>query len=253
MAGYCRRLYSASAMSSPPRLTRRNLGQLVADELLEMIQAGEFRPGDRIPTEQGLMDMFGVGRNSVRESVQALVALGVLDVRPGRGAVVLGLGSDDMFDTQTTSALLENQTVVDLYDFRRVLEVEMARQAAERGSEEEIERIGAALDRYRLELEAGRPVFQADLEFHRAVALASENVIFLRVLDAVADLLERARRDTDSVPGAKERALEEHTMIYEAIAVHDVDSAREAMEGHIESAVWAIGEFRRQLDEDSKK
>lgn len=241
----------SSEMSSTPRLTRRNLGQLVADELLERIQSGEYRPGDRIPTEQGLMDMFGVGRNSVRESIQALVALGVLDVRPGRGTVVVGIGSDEMFDAQTTSALLEDQTVVDLYDFRRVLEVEMARQAAERGSAEEIERIALALERFRLEMEGGRPVFQADIEFHRAVALASENVIFVRVLDAVSDLLEGARRDTDSVPGAKERALHEHTKIYDAIAANDVDAARDAMGEHIESAIWAISEFRRRLADGS--
>ena len=230
---------------APTRIARRNLGQQVAEELLQRMQRGEVRPGDRLPTEQGLMELFGVGRNSIREAIQALVAMGVLDVRPGRGAVVIGLTTDAMFDRQMTSAMLEGETVMDLYDFRRVLEVEIAIQAAQRGSAKDIARIAVALDHYRAALEAELPVFQADIDFHRALALASENIIFLRVLDAVADLLESARRETDFVPGAKEKALDQHTRIYEAIAARDPEAARTAMVEHLESAMWAVREAKR--------
>lgn len=236
----------AAAVRGRMRLDgRRTLGQLVADEILTKIEAGEIRPGDRLPTERGLMEEYGVGRNAVREAVQSLVSRGVLDVRPGRGSIALDFDSHRALDPRTVSALLADQAVADLYEFRQIVEVEMAERAARRATEGELDAISEALDRYSTAYQEGVAVYRADLEFHERIAEAAHNVIMSRVLDTLAGLLAAVRSETDKVPGATERAMREHTAIHQAIARRDPSAARDAMSTHIQSAIWAISEARR--------
>jgi len=86
---------------------RQTLSQAVSAAVLERIRTGEFAPGDRLPTEKVLMQEYGVGRNSVREAVQALVTLGIVEVRPGRGATVIGIEPEDALDAEMVSVLLK--------------------------------------------------------------------------------------------------------------------------------------------------
>lgn len=188
------------------------------------------------------MERYGVGRGAVREAIQSLVAMGVLDVRPGRGAVVIGMGTEEALDTETISALLERPAIEDLYDFRELLEVEAAGRAAIRAKPAGVAEIARALTRLQEALRTGTPSFQADLDFHRAVVAASENTIFLRVLDAVADLLSMIRSQTEHVPGAVERAMGEHEAIFRAIEGHDPEGAREATMQHIAGGRMAAAE-----------
>jgi GntR family transcriptional repressor for pyruvate dehydrogenase complex len=151
-------------------LGRQTLSQAVSAAVLDRIRSGEFGPGDRLPTEKSLMEEYGVGRNSVREAVQALVTLGLVDVRPGRGATVIGIESDAVMDAETISVLLKEEAVDDLYDFRRLLEVEIARTAAIAATDRDLEDIGASIRAFDSALELGRPISSLDDEFHAAVA-----------------------------------------------------------------------------------
>ena len=112
------------------QLARQTLSQAVSAAVLERIRSGEFGPGDRLPTEKMLMEQYGVGRNSVREAVQALVTLGLVEVRPGRGATVIGIESENALDSEILSALLKEEAVDDLCAFRRLLEAETSACAA---------------------------------------------------------------------------------------------------------------------------
>src|ERR1700751_6000810 len=102
------------------QLGRQTLSQAISAAVLERIRAGEFGPGDRLPTEKMLMEQYGVGRNSVREAVQALVTLGLVEVRPGRGATVIGVESENVLDAETLAALLKQEALADLCTFRRL-------------------------------------------------------------------------------------------------------------------------------------
>lgn len=223
-------------------ISRQNLSQAIAEEILEWIRSGEVRPGDRLPTEQELMARFEVGRNTVREAVQSLVALGVLDVRPGRGTRVLALSSERVLDSATVATLLGDQTIVDLYEFRLLLEAEIAVLATRRATDHDVAEIAAAGERYRNTLARGEPTYDADIDFHRAIARAAHNLIYVRVLDAIADLVVGARRPLERLAEAREVAAEEHDEIYAAIAARDAERARGAMRGHLTHAM----EFVRQ-------
>ncbi|HTX01832.1 MAG TPA: FadR/GntR family transcriptional regulator [Acidimicrobiales bacterium] len=227
-------------------VTRRNLSQGVADELLRLIRAGELRPGERLPTERGLMELYNVGRNTVREAVRALAVQGIVDVRPGRGATVLAISTDQALDAEMVAALLSDQAVNDLYEFRRLIEVETAGRAAERAEAGDVAALQQALDTYLHAYKEMLPTWNADVAYHRMIAAASHNVVYESVLDAVNDRLLAARRETQRSPAVLARAEREHRAIFEAIRDHDPGRARSAMSEHIDSAVWALEEARKQ-------
>jgi GntR family transcriptional regulator, transcriptional repressor for pyruvate dehydrogenase complex len=111
---------------------RRNMSQVVADELLRRIDAGEYVIGGRAPTERELMDMFAVGRSTAREAVRILVATDILDVRPGRGPVVLRASDEAQrsADPVGLSLLLGDPSLGQLYEFRLLVETDCAAKAA---------------------------------------------------------------------------------------------------------------------------
>lgn len=234
------------------RVVRRNLSDAVADELTRLIEAGEFRPGDRLPTEAGLMSTFGVGRNTVREAVRSLVTRGVLVVRPGYGTTVLSVSGKDAMDPVTLSALLDDQAVSDLYSFRSLLEVEMAGRAAVRATAADIANIDDCLRVFQEAYRKHLPTWEQDIAFHRAIAEASGNVIYLVVFDAVVDKLIVARKQTDSIHRATAIAARQHHQIANAVRERNVELARKEMAEHIRSAVWALQEARQKLHRATK-
>ena len=225
-------------------VSRRNLSHAVADELLRQIREGNLKPNDALPTERELMARFAVGRNTVREAVQSLVTMGVLDVRPGRGARVLNATNAAVVEAVTMSALLAEQTVNDLFDFRALIEGEMASLAAERATESELAVIREAQVTHERVAKQGLSVHDVDLAFHRAIAHASRNVIYTGVHDALCDLLTRTRPATDTVLGAEDSASE-HRKIISAISRRDPAQSREAMRAHFRASLRRLEKARR--------
>lgn len=228
-------------------LRRRNLSEVISEQLLARIRSGELSAGDRMGTEATLQEEFGVGRNVVREAVQHLVALGAVDVRPRRGIIVSKLGSEKALDSLTVGALLDQDTVDDLYAFRMLIETEIAASAASFATADDIAVIEESLRRFQSAVAMGRNIFAADVEFHNALAEASHNVIYPKVLSALADLLQKTRRQTDAVPGAPEEAVLEHQAILDAVRVGNSESARRQMATHIQTAMKRLAEARSSL------
>lgn len=221
------------------KATRRTLSASIADDLLLQIREGRLAPGDRLPIETQLMELYGVGRNTVREAVQSLVAMGYLDVRPRVGARVLARATADALETATIAALLTGEAISDIYELRRTLESEIAFRASTMATDEDLEQIAAALEDHRRAARDDVDPYRADIAFHAAVAHASHNVAFSNVLEAAGDLLLRARKLTDRVPGAVSLAVKEHTAIATAIEKRDPELARHTMDIHMETSVRA--------------
>ena len=228
---------------------RQNLSQATAARLLEAVQAGEFRAGEKLPPERELMTRFRVGRNTVREAVQSLVSQGILDVRPGRGTTVLGADSRFVFKDETFILMLSTSAIDDLYEFRMLLETESAAKAAERASEEQRAAVQRSFERYVEAYRAGGPAYRRDVEFHAAVASASNNTAYMAAFDAVAKTLLEAMRATDELPWTVERGCVEHGAIAECIVDHNPQGARAAMTLHLQTAKRALAEARELLRE----
>ena len=227
------------------------LSKSVADDLLARITRGEYNAGDRLPSEHALMDQYSVGRNTVREAMESLRTLGLVDIRPRLGARVLDTAAPNALASSAVSMLLGDQTVNELYEVRLILEPAAAAMAAKHRTDEHLLAMRRARTHFRVAYEMGTPVWEADIEFHHAIAEASGNSVLPSVLAPVSDLLNNARRVTGTLPVAVELALEQHEEIAGAIEARASVRARRAMTTHIESGIWALGQLKDRAGSDN--
>ena len=220
------------------------LSKSVADDLLARIVRGEYKPGDRLPSEQLLMSTYGVGRNTVREAMGSLRTLGLVDIRPRLGARVLDTAAPSALASSAVSMLLGDQTVKELYEVRLIIEPAAAAMAAKGRTEDDLLAMRRARTHFRVAHEMGAPVWEADIEFHQAITVASGNSVLPTVLDPVSELLKNARRATGALPAAVELALEQHDEIAAAIEARASARARRAMTAHIEAGIWALEQLK---------
>jgi GntR family transcriptional regulator, transcriptional repressor for pyruvate dehydrogenase complex len=225
---------------------RRTLSSALADDLLREIRDGKYGVGDSLPTLQDLMAQHGVGYGVAREAMQQLVALGIADIRPKRGAIVLQVDAGAALDDATLAALLSDQAVEDLYELRRLIEVAIAGQAASHVSPPRLSAIREAQARFERAADDGRGATEADVDLHAAIAAASDNMVFIKVLEALRGVLSGVRAQVASYPGATDSARHEHGVIVDAIEAGDEDAARAAMNAHIDTAKAFLLNARHQ-------
>ena len=204
---------------------RRKLSQEVVDGILRMIDNGEILVGDRIPTENELATRFQVSRTAVREGVGSLVALGVLQTRRGIGTFIRD-GLPGPLRQPGTSVPSSLSLLLDLLEFRLIVEPETAALAAQRRTAADLEE----LQRCVVELEKGvargeRP--PEDLGFHLALAHAARNSA---LVDA-SSLIARFYEGDTQLPDALD--IVEHRAIYEAVRAGDAGAARQRMRAHL--------------------
>ncbi|MBF8189489.1 FadR family transcriptional regulator [Nonomuraea sp. K274] len=205
--------------------------QRLVDTLTARIQEGVIRPGERLPTESGLVETYGVSRTVVREAIARLKAAGLIETQHGRGSFVLARPSTTGFDPAPGTGLPD---VLDLLDFRMGVEVEAAGLAAGRRTEAALAGLREALDRFAGA--AGHPgaAVGADFLFHLRVALATGNRYFGDLLGSLGPAMiimprERLRPDRPDFA----RIVTEHENIYAAIERGDAAGARAAVRVHL--------------------
>ena len=211
---------------------RRKLAETVAQQILDAIR--DLEPGTRLPPERELTKQLGVGRSTVREALNGLAMIGVVEIRHGQGVFVTepsgitaGLDHRSLPPKAITEELLEA---------RRIVEVELARLAAERRTEADLEKMQALLDAHRADLEAMRgPIMEAS-QFHLLVADAAGNQLLADVVRPFFRLmLERGPQLYQTEEGYAQWELEQHTGIADAIRTGNADLARRRMLEHVSS------------------
>jgi GntR family transcriptional repressor for pyruvate dehydrogenase complex len=232
-----------TSFTSVPRAPR--LSEKVAETITEAIVSQELAAGTRLPTERDLGEQFGVSRTVIREAMKALAAKGLVEVQAGSGVRVAGVKHDAV--TESLSLYLRGQSDGGLIDYekvheiRAVLEVEMAASAAERRTGEEVERLTEACDG--VEAAKGDVDLAAirDVEFHRAIGMATHNEFYVVLLDALGGILVQVRRTNLVKPSGRRRTITQHREILDAIVNGDPDAAREKMRRHLDSVrqLWA--------------
>ncbi|MFI7135503.1 FadR/GntR family transcriptional regulator [Nonomuraea sp. NPDC050153] len=202
----------------------------------ELIQSGELPPGSKLPPEQQLAAELGVGRNLMREAVQALVATRVLEVRRGSGTYVTSLEPRLLLQEGISEAveLLQGETMLELTEVRRLFEPAATGLAATRINQQQLAQVRAHLDAMREAKDDVELLNHHDAEFHRAVVAATGNETLSAVLDGIASRTLRARvwrglLDAD----AAGRTLIEHQAIYAALVANDAIRAEAAALMHV--------------------
>ena len=209
----------------------------VARHLRRLIQRGQLRAGDRLPTERELAAELGVSRPSVRAALQSLAAVGV--VRSRRRAGTFLQQGTPVFDSQPLAMLaaLHDFTSEQMFEARNVLEVLAAGLAARRATAEQRLAMAEAVAGMFASFDDPQAFLRYDIRFHRAVAAGADNPVLATLVDMASTLLYERRHST--IAGARDLrdAALEHQAIYEAIAQRRPAAARRSMNGHLRRAL----------------
>jgi GntR family transcriptional repressor for pyruvate dehydrogenase complex len=218
-------------------IERQKVYEQIADQLLRRIGERHLQPGESLPTERELTQAFRAGRSSVREALRMLESKGVIENR-GNGTFVVSGYANPLNSSVRLLLSLDQATMLDVYEVRRILECEAAALAAERHADTHLALMDAAIETMAAALERedasrGARYIDGDLRFHLAIAEATRNGVLLHTMDALRGVIRRALMSIFQVPESPERSFEQHVAIRAAIAARDAAAAREAMRAHL--------------------
>jgi GntR family transcriptional repressor for pyruvate dehydrogenase complex len=232
----------------------RKRAEMVREKLVELIRDGYLKEGEKLPTEPQLSAMFGVGRSSIREAVQSLIGLGLVEMRPGLGAYLRRLSINDVVQMVDGAVQLEYGSALQLHEVRAMIEITGARLAAVRRTPADLTRMQDAVLHYRIAVHADnvQGLIDADLAFHRAIIEATHNDLLVTLLESISGLLREHRRQFGSSHELRQRpgVIEDHEGLLGAIARGAPDDARRLMQSHMRT-VWQQIESLASKEEDS--
>lgn len=218
------------------KITRETLSSQIREQLLQRITDGRLAPGARVPSERDLSEQFGVARTSVREAMQGLISMGVVERRGNRSYVVEHL-PDVNFDEIDG----RKEFVRQLFETRRLLELPMIGLAAERATDAQRAEIRELAGQFRadMELERFRPL---DHHFHSVIARACGNPLLVEVhgkvmtrlfhSDEIGEMLS-SDLNRDAVDTIVADATAQHADLAKAIADGDADAAMQRGTEHL--------------------
>lgn len=207
----------AVELKKPVRLS---LARQVLNAMEEMIRSGKWRIGDRIPAEPELAKAFSVSHNTIREALQSLIHMGMLEARPGDGTYVM---ASDRFAVAVNNRLKESE-LPQILEARLALEKEIARLAAVKRTEDDLTSLEAALkdchDRVRKGIED-------DMLFHAAVARATHNPVLAELYNVVIRHLQENLEGLLQEKQYDAGAMQLHDDLLHAIRRRDADAAED--------------------------
>lgn len=207
---------------------------VVVEQIRDLIESGQLKPGDKLPTERSLAEQLGISRSSVREALSALEVLGVIQSRQGLGNYVADNVEGDLSEDQFED-LIESEGTLEIIEARQLFEPAVAALAAQRRTDADLRALRNCIAEMERLLDEGAETWEPDWGFHIALARACSNP----VVSAIADLItQRVRgrlwqlmREQNYArdPARPRRYLERHRRIYEAIERGDPRAAEEAV------------------------
>ena len=217
-------------------VSRETVSEQIRAQLMRRIAAGDLALGQQMPSERDLAEQFQVARTSVREAMQGLLSLGVIERRGNRSFVAERL-------PEVTVGVPDERKgfVTQLFETRRVLEVPIFRMAAERATDRDRKAVAAAADRFNDDLDIA--TFRVlDREFHTTVAAAAANPLLIELYGKVLDQLFRSQEfegllgdeaNDSSVRRIITESCAAHRAISAAFVAGDIDGVERAASGHL--------------------
>lgn len=211
-------------------MEKQTLGEIASQKLLEMIQKDGYTAGDKLPTEAELVELLGVGRNTVREALRILMSRNIVTIRQGSGTFISD--KNGVSDDPLGFAMIEDRRKLteDLIQVRVMLEPPIAALAAQNAEEDirELENILLGLEEQMIHRE---DYSDKDSQFHAQIANCSHNLVMTNLVPVITDgvrVFACAVQETEY-----EQTLKSHRRIFEAIRDRKPVEAQQAMYFHL--------------------
>lgn len=226
------------------KIDNTRLSDLVAKQLKESIFSGQYRPGQRIPSEFELVKAFGVSRAIVREAIRDMEKSGLLEVRrgPKGGAVVQTMRHDAVTSVMRDVLSVGRVTVPDIMEVRLDIEPVVAGLAAERATPQDLEDIRNNL--FAVPEAPGDMYVSWNMEFHRLIASASHNPMYNTLVNILTDFTEELVLSLMPI-GKVVHSPHWHPAIFQKIENRDAKGARQAFREHLQAISPVLIELER--------
>ena len=242
-------------MQSPTyhRIQSKKMSAEIVDQVKALLKTGKLQPGEQLPPERAFAEMLGVGRPTLREALNHLEALGIVEIRKRQGVFVNNIGASLVPDPLRRVFEEDRGMLPYLYEMRKDIEIAAARLAARRRTGDELAAIFNPIKKMDADMQQGAFSISDDIDFHMAVARATHNFLRVHLMQHLFDMshefLEQVRSRLGR--GAQELSvvIGHHRRVYEAIRDQEETRAGDAMEEHL---TWVEDRWLRVLDEDRK-
>lgn len=231
---------------------RVTLGEQVAAQLAGLIADGRWKAGEKLPSETELCGALNVGRSTLREALKSLAFIGMVRMRPGDGTYV-SEPSHSLLDRIFAKGFLKTEKdLADVCETRMIVETELAALAADRATPDDLTALERLLAQGGESLKENRTLYsRVDLDFHLAIAKASDNKLLALLLADIRSLLEEWITKSQELPGLMENAHQQHSRILKGIRERDPHTARREMRAHLETFQRAYQLLGRVVHQDA--
>jgi GntR family transcriptional repressor for pyruvate dehydrogenase complex len=220
---------------------RLNNSETIIQQVKQLILQGRLKAGQKLPSERLLAEQLGVGRSSVREATSALLALGIVEIRPGEGVFIRSDFPRSMIASVQWSSLMLDGHANDLIEARMAVEVTTARLATQRATEAERRELAALIDAMAQSSDLDEFV-DLDIRFHLTLAQASQNIVLREIVTGIQQLMRGSMTAALQAPAVRKRALEQHRHLYLAVERGDVEEAGRSMRAHLNKDAAYFGQ-----------
>jgi len=215
----------------------------IVEQIVRQIQAGRLKPGDKLPSERQLIEMLNVGRSSIREALQGLAAIGVVESRAGQGSFIsqnVHLLMPDI-ENPALSASLQREMRMKLVEARRMIEVDIVVLAAQRSTDEGCAKLRELFELYRSSMESHSfaQAAKANYDFHITLAQMTQNPFVAPVIDNLLRTVPMSLRESeftllaDMIDEIVATEVQLHQDLLNAVEAHDSQAAEAAMLAHM--------------------
>jgi len=217
-------------------IKRRNVSDEIAEVLQRKILEMNLQEGDKLPSHEELAQQLGVSKASLREGLQKLSAMGVVEIKHGLGTIVALPQISHYLKILSPRLITTGSTLSDLFEARKCIEAATVAQAIAKGDEEDINDLRDLVSEMERAFQKGdtESFLRKDIDFHNRIAKAGKNKVLLEILNVINELLYFQENLTHRIPGAIERAVGFHKKIFWAIKEKDLQKAHTLMAEHIE-------------------
>ncbi len=209
----------------------------IAEQIRSSILAGEFAPGDKLPPERELAEMFGVSRPSVREALNVLASSGLVMSYQGGGTVVRSLVETSSTNPLSELIRVQQDRALDVIEVRKCMESWTAWYAAERALPDDIRRMEEIIAGMKHNLELKQPSEDLDANLHIIIARATHNIVWLHLMqslfDAMKEFQQTVWRAVYLTHEDHKILFDHHNAVVQAIKAKDPLAARDAMVFHL--------------------
>lgn len=208
----------------------------VVESIRDMIERRGIKAGERLPPERELTRILASSRTALREALRTLDGLGVVEIRPGRGAYVRAATARPRATWWEEYLADQRDQVLDLLEVRELLDARAAALAARRASGDEIAALRSLLELQAQAVEANdlSALVATDVQFHNLIARISRNAVLAELAKGIINALHDDREAAFRIPGRPRRSLEEHRAVLEAIGGGDAEAAERLMRTHVQ-------------------